>query len=193
VHRREIVLWRRGAGKFVSRTKTVLRNDASKRLIVPGKSTLAGRLRYVCLDKYSQIPTYFFSETKLETQAALETLKGHSDSAGSVVFSPDSKLAASRSDDGTVRLWDTATEVVLRTLEGHSEPVSSVSFSSDGKRIASGSLDKTVQLRSSTADVLGPLGRVTSVAFSPDGKLVVSGSGSIDKTVCSGMLQQELQ
>jgi WD40 repeat protein len=42
-------------------------------------------------------------------------------------------MAASGSDDQTVRLWDTVTGTALQTLEGQTDPVTSVAFSPDGK------------------------------------------------------------
>jgi WD40 repeat protein len=63
-----------------------------------------------------------------------------------VAFSSDSKLVASGSGDGTVKLWDTATGALQQTLKGHSGLVYAVAFSSDDKLVASGSGDGTVKL-----------------------------------------------
>ena len=49
------------------------------------------------------------------------TLTGHADSVGGVAFSPDGRLLATASDDGTARLWDPATGEHLRTLTGHTD------------------------------------------------------------------------
>jgi WD40 repeat protein len=63
-----------------------------------------------------------------------------------MAFSPDSRILASTSDDGTVKVWDTATGQELRTLRGHTKAVWGVAISPDGRTLASSSLDGTVKL-----------------------------------------------
>ena len=74
------------------------------------------------------------------------TLKGHSQLARSVAFSPDGKRLASGNADTTIKLWDTTGGKELVMLKGHSSVVNSVAFSPDGKRLASGSQDKTIKI-----------------------------------------------
>jgi WD40 repeat protein len=61
-----------------------------------------------------------------------------------VAFSPDGKMFATASFDGTVRLWETMSGLERRCFRGHEHHVLSVAFSPDGRRLASGSSDLTV-------------------------------------------------
>ena len=72
---------------------------------------------------------------------------GHTGTVYSVAFSPDSKILASASRDGAVRLWDVATHRQIgKPLTVHAGGVTSVAFSPDGTTLATGSEDGTVRL-----------------------------------------------
>lgn len=57
----------------------------------------------------------------------VRTLEGYSDGVWSVVFLPDGKLIALRSDGGTSKIWDAALGKVKSTLEGHGDANDTVS------------------------------------------------------------------
>lgn len=65
--------------------------------------------------------------------------EGHSDSADSVAFSPDSRFLVSGGLDNLIKVWDVKTGALIKTLIGHEGWVDSLAFSPDGRLLASGS------------------------------------------------------
>jgi WD40 repeat protein len=98
---------------------------------------------------------------------------------GAVSFSPDGRLLAAGSDDGTVRVWDLRTRRVLHTLKRHTLAVTSTAFSPGGSLLVTASLDKDVGLWSVDRGKLVHLvrwhfGPVSGASFSPDGRWIVT-------------------
>jgi WD40 repeat protein/serine/threonine protein kinase len=111
----------------------------------------------------------------------LRTLRGHSDAVRSAMPSPDGALLVSASEDGTVRLWSTATGKQIRVFKGHTDGVLSAIFSPDGSRVFSTSRDETMRVWDvASGQEMQTLptnaGYVYSIAFSPDRSTFVLGA-----------------
>jgi WD40 repeat protein len=110
--------------------------------------------------------------------------EGHTEQLWYVTVSPDGKIIATASQDGTVKLWN-PDGAELQTLNGHKGTVFAVSFSPDGQTLATAGGDKTVKLWTVEGQLkqtlIGHSAAVRDVKFTPDGQQIISGSE--DQTV----------
>ncbi len=116
------------------------------------------------------------------------TFTGHLNSINCIAISPNGKILASGSEDGTLKLWNWPKRKYICTIEEHQAGVKAVAFSPDGKLLVSGSADHTInvwQMPQVTAPIYTLTGHsdwVKCLAISPDGHTLASGSQ--DKTIC---------
>ena len=108
-----------------------------------------------------------------------EAFSGHTDAILCVVVSPDGKLAASGSQDHSVRLWEVRSGKQVHTLQGHTGAVRCVAFAADGKRLLSGGEDRSVRLWEVASGrelrrLTGHVDRVRGVSCAPDGRRALS-------------------
>ena len=76
-------------------------------------------------------------------------LSGHRKYVTTLQFSPDGKVLASASHDGSARLWDLSEgkELSISPLRGHSGDVRALAFSNDGRSIMTGgSSDRSIRI-----------------------------------------------
>ncbi|KAI6160843.1 WD40-repeat-containing domain protein [Pisolithus thermaeus] len=122
-----------------------------------------------------------------EWDVSLLVLEGHRSSVNMVSFSREGSRAASASDDGDVRIWDTLNGGQVSCLKGHEGAVKSVEYSPDSSYIVSGGSDATIHLWDAVtgfniSTLTGHKGCVNSAIFSSDGCNIVSASE--DSTLC---------
>ncbi|KAL4585893.1 hypothetical protein LXL04_010520 [Taraxacum kok-saghyz] len=108
----------------------------------------------------------------------ISSLKGHTERATDVTFSPTTNQIATASADRTAKLWDTK-GTLLHTFKGHLDRLARVAFHPLGKYLGTTSFDKTWRLwDTETGDELllqeGHSRSVYGIAFHPDGSLAAS-------------------
>ena len=107
-------------------------------------------------------------------------LKGRVYYGESIAFSPDSRLVASGSTDGTVRFWNGNSGALIYLKKTHLDTIHSIDFSPNGRYLATVSSDRTVRLWDVVGQrefkvLKGHAAAVFAVAFAPDGETLVSG------------------
>uniref|UniRef100_A0A2R9ANR2 Apoptotic peptidase activating factor 1 n=1 Tax=Pan paniscus TaxID=9597 RepID=A0A2R9ANR2_PANPA len=154
----------------------------------------------------------------LNQKECRNTMFGHTNSVNHCRFSPDDKLLASCSADGTLKLWDATSANERKSINvkqfflNSEDPqedmeviVKCCSWSADGARIMVAAKNKiflwNIDSRSKVADCRGHLSWVHGVMFSPDGSSFLTSSDDQTirlwetKKVCKNsavMLKQEV-
>ncbi len=108
------------------------------------------------------------------------SLEGHGDIVYDVKFSPDAKMLASASRDGTIKLWNLQGQLI-RTIKGQAGKVYEVAFSPDSSIIASAHENGSIKLWNLNGEPIQTLSdhtddEIKGVSFSPDGKIIASAS-----------------
>lgn len=102
-----------------------------------------------------------------------------------LAFSPDDRLLAFGTTDGSLILWDHRAGRMLSRSKVHDDCIHSVAFSPDGRTLATGGMDRRVlvrDLRTGEAAEL-PLTRphaILRVVFSPDGRTLAAAGRDSD-------------
>ena len=159
--------------------------DLAHRDLRDGNRFRAGKLLVQCDPGPGQRPWEWRYVHRLG-QGLLHDLKGNAGIISAVAFRPDGKRFAAGCQDGTVRVYETATAKEVLALKKHSEMVSSVAFSLDGKRLVSAGGDRKVKVYDARSgeEILslpGHPGDARTVAISADGQRIVTGGGDSGK------------
>lgn len=140
-----------------------------------------------------------FPESASEAPAAdlVAELRGHTDWAMSVAFSRDSRYVVTAGQDGTARVWETATGRSVAILRGHTGPIRAAGFTANGLRVITASEDGTARVWD--AGITGPdvvlaghTNAVWNAGFSSDGRYVATAGGDETARIWSAETGQSL-
>lgn len=104
----------------------------------------------------------------------LRTLTGQDGTIGRIGWSPDGRLLATPSRNGTVRIWDTDSGACLRTIHSLGESMFAAAFDPDGRILATGGSGGTSLWDVDSGKLCNRLASdfFYDIAFSPRGRIV---------------------
>lgn len=119
--------------------------------------------------------------------------QAHTDTTSTLAFSPDERLLASGSWDGSLKLWNLERGTLL--WERLTSNINCVAFAPDGSLLANGGDDAGIQIWHVTSETLVQTladqgGAVHALAWSPDGKLLAS--SGFDGRICVWEIQKSI-
>lgn len=135
--------------------------------------------------KFSPEVTRRLKTGELNLGFALEATLSASMSS-ELALAPDGRIIAIGQENGSILLWDSATDTILSEIPGHLDRVTSVAFTPDSKYLVSGSMDNTIRIwdlseKRIMAVLHGHTDVVLGVVVSPDGSTIIS--LSLDRTI----------
>lgn len=119
------------------------------------------------------------SQTLTTPETAGVKPAAHTGRLNACAVSGDGRITVTAGEDGTLRVWETATGRLVHVLTGHRGAVNCVAVTVDGEHALSGSSDRQLRwwdLRTGECEMQleGHVEPVTSCAIAPDGHHVVS-------------------
>jgi WD40 repeat protein len=175
--------------------------------------TAAPQLRLVAPSRYwvperailSPDDRFILSIASSGTNARLREIKtgrelrtfAHSDEVLAAAFSPDARMVATSSKDGTTRLWNAATGALIRQFgDTGGSWVNAVAWSATGEEIATGNLNElriwSVENGIERRRIETSKSTIEALAYSPNGALIAALRGDGDLEIWESATGRQL-
>jgi WD40 repeat protein/transcriptional regulator with XRE-family HTH domain len=128
-------------------------------------------------------------QRSLQSMRLVKSWEAHDSDVFSIAISPDGKKLASISNDGTAKVWDSATGRLLQTLPTWNGIISgiSIAFTPDGRYLLAPATELALKMWDISTgkevrrfdETFDHRFRINSVAISPDGELVAGGGRAL--------------